>query len=237
VKAVAPALSAALSLASAAGAEESPRPWALRYAMTDRIAQCIVDRNRDAVDAWMGTLAGSVEEERIFRRLKPEFKLCFGRYDNGFRGNFNPTYDPAAIRQGLVNHLMKARHPTLPDTVPPSADPAWYRSGTDLQKNGERIATSIAVNDFGFCVIKSDWQGVRSLLQASTPAAEQKALARLLPLLGSCLPAKLKLRIDRDRLRAVIAESVFHMLSRGAGSVRVGATGRRVAPQELEGTI
>jgi hypothetical protein len=209
---------AAASLASAAGAQERPRPWALRYAMTDEIAACIVDRNAGAVERWLRTLPGSVEEDRIFRGLKPEFKLCFGRYDNGFRGDFNPTYDPAAVRHGLVSHLMKQRHSALPDKVEPSAlDAAWYRNVTDVEKNGARIATSIAVNDFAFCVIKSDWDGVRMLIEAGTPASEDRALARLMPWLGSCLPARLKLRIDRDRLRSVMTESVFQMLSQRGG--------------------
>lgn len=208
------ALLVGASLAPAAAAQERPRPWSLRYAMTDEIAACITDRNREAVERWLGTLAGSIEEDRIFRKLKPEFKLCFGRYDNGFRSYFNPTYDPAAIRQGLVSHLMKARHPALPERVEPSAvDPAWYRSATDPERNGARIATSIAINDFGFCLIKSDWVGVRMLVGAATPADEDKGLTRLMPLLSSCLPAGLKLRIDRERLRSVMTESVFQMLN------------------------
>jgi hypothetical protein len=209
------------SFATLAGAQERPRPWALRYAMTDEIAACIADRNGESVGRWLRTLPGSVEEDRIFRTLKPEFKVCFGRYDNGFRGYFNPTYDPAAIRQGLVSHLMRTRHAALPERVEPTAvDPAWYRSATDLERNGARIATSIAVNDFAFCLIRSDWPGVRMLVGAAAPADEDKALTRLMPLLGSCLPARLKLRIDRDRLRAVMTESVFQMLSqeRGVGA-------------------
>jgi hypothetical protein len=219
---------ASAAFASVTGAQERPRPWALRYAMTEEIADCIVSRNRDAVDSWMRTLPGSLEEERIFKGLRPEFKVCFGRYDNGFRGYFNPTYDPAAIRQGLVASLMEAHYPVLPDSVEPAAvDPAWYRGSTDLQKNGKRVATAVAVNDFGFCLIKSDWEGVKRLVEAATPADEQTSLARLSPLLGGCLPARLKLRIDRDRLRAVITESVLHLLSHqrhpGAGAAVAGA--------------
>jgi hypothetical protein len=229
---LATALAAALAGYCTSAASAPPRGiGTLAREMSPPVSRCLIQREPALVDAWLRTLPGSPEEERLVRRAEPRFPACFDPYAQTNRGDRVPQYRIANMRAALVRALLQARRADLPADPPPATGAPWYPV-PDGPQVPPASASAIVAADLGSCLARKHWSDVLKLIDAVDPkvenaeflvtwraesartreaAAVDSALGRVIPSIAGCFPAGAKLRIDRARLRSLLEEAAYHM--------------------------
>jgi hypothetical protein len=208
------AVAVAVSLAASAADVASRMTGDYERWMDDEAAACIIGKNPELIAAWLGTLPGSSAELKVLSGRDARFARCFGGRAGG---DWMSHYNYAAMRVRLVRYLLQNRIVAVPATRPAGLDtPGWFVGSGRIPGPRE----SIIANDLGFCLAKSNWPAARSVVLSDRGSrAEAAALRRLVPLIGGCIPPRAKLRVDMERLRAVIEETAYH----AAGGASVAA--------------
>ena len=176
--------------------------------MTDEAAECIIKQDPELIASWFGTLPASSEEQKVVARRETGFARCFGTNLSRMR-SWVPEYDYPALRIGLLRFILKSKIVNLPETSPAGLSRANWFANTSI--SGWRGRASVIANDLGFCLARTDWPTVRTaVLSVEGSAAEAKALRKLIPMIGGCIPPGAKLRMDLPRVRAILEETAFH---------------------------
>lgn len=216
------AILSATILASTASARDAPsrRIGDLAKSMDDKTIQCIIKRDPDLIVSWFGTLPASSLEQKIVSRRDDHFAWCNGTV-TAQMVDWVPQYDYTAIRVAILQYMLKSGSLVVPEIRPAGLDlAAWYAT------EGTIPTESVVANDLGFCLAKSDWPAARTIVLSDRGSAEEaKALQTLIPLVGGCIPAGATLKIDKQRLRQILEETVYHAVE-GAAASAANATSR-----------
>lgn len=196
--------------------------------MSPPVARCLIEREARIVGEWLHTLPGSPEEARLVRASEARFQACFG-----FLGiSWNPEYDTARMRAGLVRARLQAMRDRLPLQLPGgNSQPEWYSKL--LSDNSEQVNESdILAVEIGTCLARKHWNNAIKLVTIVDPKIEQAsivfgwtkqsserrekaaadaALNEIVPFIAACVPAGTRLAIDRPRLRALVEEGIYHI--------------------------
>lgn len=223
------AASVAAALAFPSAGLGAPPPvgiGTLAREMSPSVARCLIQREPALVEAWLRTLPGSSKEARLVSGADARFPACFDRWGQRRPGAI-PKYDRPGIRAGLVRALLQSRRDRLP-TDPPPASGLPYSA-----EPGDDPATIVAA-DLGACLARRHWSGIVAIVRAVDPeiegimysgsrkagaAREREAarvdseLSRMVPSVAGCVPAGAKLRLERPRLRTLIEEAAWQMIS------------------------
>jgi hypothetical protein len=196
-----------LAILFADQASAAPPPVQERHAlrMRSESAQCLIKRRGAFVRAWLATLPGTAAEKKAIRPAEQDFTACFPSWPLAYAS----TWNHEGIRRGLVRELLQPRLSDLSDQPPPGLNRrAWY--GPE-QASDANAAPALLANDLGFCLARSNWITTRALVRAQEGSAEEEtALKAMVPHIAGCLPPGQKLRLDTDRLRSILVETVYH---------------------------
>lgn len=207
-------LSATISVSTANAFDaKSRRTGDLATPMDDRTIQCIVERDPELIVSWFGTLPGSSQERKIVSRRDYQFYSC-SRMNQAQMVDWVPQYDFGAIRVAILQFLLMNGSVALPEGRPAGLDKAaWYAT------DGSLPPESVVANDLGFCLAKSDWPAARTVVLSQRGSTEEAtALRKLVPLIGGCIPAGAKLKIDKARLREILEETAYHAVGGAAAA-------------------
>lgn len=168
-------------------------------------AACLIKRRPGPVRTWLASLPGTKGERDAIRPVEQDFNACFTYFPNAYVS----TWDYPGIRRGLIAELLRTKLAHLPDQSPAGlARVAWFPPEQAAETNA---APALLANDLGFCLARTDWSTTRTLAKAEHGStAEKAALAALVPRIAGCLPPGQRLRLDTERLRTILLETVYH---------------------------
>lgn len=170
-------------------------------------AACLIRVRPEMVRAWLSTLPGTAAELKLIRSMDASFHTCFSSWPNAYAS----TFDGAGIRRGLVREMLRRSSPLPAGTPAGLSSGAWYPAE---QAGDAAAAPALLANDLGFCLARTDWPATRALVLAGEGTAEEKAaLGRIVPQVAGCLPPGQKVTLDRDRLRTILFETVYHAIT------------------------
>jgi hypothetical protein len=174
------------------------------------VARCVVDNDGLNVRKLLETLPGSPDERRVAVPLVELYGAC---HDN------SPATGTFAWRERAELAAEAATRRAARGTrgLANAAD----QSGWELTPIAEKAAGvdygsgSVGLRMFGDCVVRAAPEPALDLLMSEPGSgAEAAAAAKLEPTLGHCLFAGQQLSIERADLRLVVAEPLYHLLSR-----------------------
>jgi hypothetical protein len=166
----------------------------------------------------------------LVTKAQPRFPACFGDPPGNNGSGWIAAYDNAGLRGALVRALLQAKRESLPAELPLDGTVAWYMAPSSGDRQRDEIAAIVAA-DLGTCLAKKHWKSVVGLVKAVDPkfeswqffgtkeaeerekAAVDAELSKIIPSIAGCTPAGLKLRINRLRLRNLLEEAAYHMIS------------------------
>lgn len=191
-----------------------------------KVADCMVKRQLARVEGWLATLPGTVEESAQIDRMTEDAGLCIGSDQHLVFANKQLMFSPRSMRQILATAM--AVRALREDAEAPALDPEsqpWFTEALGLLPRGARLdVQALSMGDFGHCVAVRDWAGSRALLLSAPGSPEERAaLKKLAPSLGPCLTEDSKLTLTADNIRAILAEPVYHVLRRPAGSTEAAS--------------
>jgi hypothetical protein len=197
--------------------------------MRPSVARCLIRREPELVQAWLSTLPQTEEEAALVTKAEPRFTACFDPYAHA-AGGCAAAYNVGGMRASLVRAMVQHRRGSLPlDIAQPAQAHRWYVTPTGSSR---ATVDAILAADLGTCLALRRWDDVLSLLSAVDPDVEKldfvvkrrsevaqrreaakvaEVLPRFVPYVGSCVPVGVTLRLDNQRLRAIIEESAFHL--------------------------
>lgn len=186
-------------------------PWQSGHRVSAEVLDCIIHGERDFVVSWLGSLEGSSAEQKLARHMEITFPACF--LSTPMERGWTYAFDDAAMRAAFIQAIILPRSGALPEDAPAGLDrPAWF-GDTDEITRSKIAAEAALINNFGFCVAKTNWNATRDLLQAAQGSEQEaRAIAKLTPVLGGCVPESMRVTLDRPRLRTILTEAVFHAL-------------------------
>lgn len=203
------AMLVAASLATECSAVSRREPWRYSRRMDRDVTQCFLSRRPALIRGWLATLSGSSDEKRLLRPAEADFPACF--YADSEESMTNTVYNYAKMRERLIAALLWPID--LPDAPPPGLNrPIWW-TNPDAPHSSPEAAVAFIANGLGFCLAKSDWQNTVGALAAAPGSPQQRlAIDLLVPKIASCIPRGKRLTLDRSRLLAILAETVYHAL-------------------------
>lgn len=200
-------VSALLIIAAAGRALAAPPPVQERHQlhMKAENAECLIRRHPMFVKTWTTTLPATEAEKKVTRPAEAYFTSCFANWPNAYAS----TWNFQAIRQRLINELLRSRLATLSETAPAGLNrAAWYPAD---QARDPQAAPALLANGLGFCLARADWPTARALVISEEGSNEEKSMLRkLVPMIAGCIPPGQKLTLDTDRLRSIMIETVYH---------------------------
>jgi hypothetical protein len=200
----------ALLLSSAAAAQ--PR----LERVSERITQCVIDRNPEGVRRWMSTLPGSREELQVAGYSRWVFTTCLSAANGEDVWNYQAELQSS--RERVAVGLLAKDFPTLPETLPPApAAGSWIATSTaDIAQRRSFNRGAVQMLMFGDCLARTDWPSTASYLRSAPDSAEERDTLRALhPHMAGCLPPGLTATIERSRMRTLLSEAVYHILVDG----------------------
>lgn len=204
-------------------------PMGSRPHLAPGYSKCFFSRHPSFIREWLKTLPGTEEEKILLKRNQNNIDTCFGINSDGSR--YFQSYDYEGIRAAIVRFLLQSKRDNLPQQAPPGlANVNWYSSISNVSDQGN--AAAVLANDMGFCVARTNWEAVRSIIYAVDAKMERRILvpksvedrelrlvnaelSRIIPSISACLPAGIKFVVDRVKLRRVLEEAAFHATDDG----------------------
>ena len=173
------------------------------------VATCVVDNDLRDVRTLLKTVPGSASEGQATAKVLVYYGGC---NDNKvMAGTFSWRERAEIAEAALVPMLGKA--PDIAEAVARDgwalAMPASVKSPVDYD------AANVGARMMGDCVVRANPQGALALLRADRgSAAEANAINGLSGNIAACLPAGQTLKLKRTDLRLIVAEPLYHVLSR-----------------------
>lgn len=216
ILAIAAACLVPLAASAAAGADEAA---ALREVRAT--AECVVEQKASLVRDLLGTLPGSDEENRAATRLKTIYATCSGdkfalAISKSSQGLFNGRSGLAAAA------VLVAMDGRSVDTSRVQGAQAWYANAITGKPAGRGYdAVAINTQEFGTCVVKAAPAGAVQLVRSKAGSAEEEqALAAIKPVLSGCVFQGKPISMNRNHLRLMIAEPLYHAIVDGPSAGR-----------------
>ena len=187
----------------------SPQPIAETPAGPD-IAQCVVDNGLNDVHLLLGSLPGSQAEAKATKRL---IGLYGGCSDNKAVAGGFAWRERAEIAEAAALDLLGRNRGDVAAAV---ARPGWALTlPAGAQPPADYDTASVGMRMLGDCLLRANPQGAVALVSADRgSAAETAAINGLSGNLASCLTAGQTFKLKRQDLRLVVAEPLYHLLSR-----------------------
>ncbi len=210
----------------------------LQEYLSPRIARCLIERDPEIIGQWLRLLPGSRDEMRLFRKANVRFSACF---DRSFRihDGLQPEYDIVGMRAGLIRARLQAARDRFPAQRPAGDDrTAWYAKSED--PSDPLLGPAIQTAEIGACLARKHWVSVVKLVTVTDPAidrmdmgygdfgrpeskaaqtAVREVLGDVVPSIAGCVPSGVTVRLDAERLRALLEEAAYHMaIDTGSGA-------------------
>ena len=173
------------------------------------VATCVVDNDMTDVRALLRTVPGSQAEARATKKVLVFYGGC---NDNKVMAGGFAWRERAETAEAAAVSLLSRSQPDIAAAagqgdwafaLPKGVQPAGYDS------------SNVGMRMLGDCVLRANPQGTLALLRADRgSAAETAAIAGLSGNFASCLTAGQTFKLKRQDLRLVVAEPLYHLLSR-----------------------
>jgi hypothetical protein len=173
------------------------------------VAECVVDNDIRDVRELLKTVPGSPSEGQATAKVLVYYGGC---NDNKVMTGTLSWRERAEIAEAaLVPILGKA-----PDLAAGVGKDGWALAIPASAKSpGGYDAVNVGVRMMGDCIVRANPQGALALLRADRgSAAEATAVNGLSGNIATCLTAGQTLKLKRQDLRLVVAEPLYHVLSR-----------------------
>lgn len=167
------------------------------------VAECVVDNDPGDVRKLLDTVPGSEDEMHAARGILVFYGGCS---DNRVAtGNLAWRERAEIAYAALVSRLDTGRlNVTSP---PPRAQWALTSTGGDRKL--------VAIRQFGDCVVALAPAGALRLVRSAAGSSDEAvAIDALRPSLNDCLAPRQNFTVKRADLRLLVAEPLYHMLSR-----------------------
>lgn len=180
--------------------------------MLSQFSRCIYRRSKEgSLELLEKTDLGFVDFSQIGlahdRALRIYgFQDCLGRVASRQNSGVQMRFNTGNLRQWMLREAYFDRHPDRPEWVK-----AGYMIGErTLPLSGENPGVMASL-DFADCVVAADPYGADFFFRTVAGSAiESEALNALVPALGPCLPAGVRMQIDPTLLRVWLGEALWH---------------------------
>lgn len=171
------------------------------------VARCVVDNDAHDARMLLATLPGSNDERRASTKLMDIYGGCS---DNRLvTGQIAWRQRAEIANAALLSWLERGRFD--PASPPPRA--RWALAVGDGQSGYDRSLVSI--RQFGDCVVALNPADALRLARSERNSADERgAIGALAPALNDCLEPGKNFTVKRDDLRLIVAEPLYHMLSK-----------------------
>jgi len=176
------------------------------------VAECAERNVPGMVNAYIATMPGSREEDRIYTVLEDRLRRCILPKFGGL------SFGGESLRAALAGAVYRHAFPADPDfsrsgqTLLPPAWADFVKSATDNRRDRYNDAARrlILLQDFGGCVADANAAGASRLIRSQpSSAGERAAFDELVPSLGPCLPNGVTFSVGPGPLRAYVAEGLL----------------------------
>ncbi len=178
------------------------------------ITACYANGRARQAHEWLTSWPGSENESVLLKREEPQFDRCTDNDAVVMDGRYM-KFQSNSMRRPLGAEMARRRLLTLKSVSPPAADAPFAFSKDRLKTATMKFdAAQHVYLEFGHCVALRAWDASLDLLR-STPGspAERSAINKIIPELGPCLVEGMQVKLQRDTIRDVIGEPVYHLLA------------------------
>jgi hypothetical protein len=174
------------------------------------IAECVVDNDKANVRALLKTVPGSPTEAKVIEKLLVFYGGCSD--NKRATGTFSWRERAEIAEAALVGTLDRKG----PDIVAAVGQEGWGLALPSSSKASvDYDPVNVGVRTLGDCIVRANPQGALALVRTDRgSAAETAAVNGLSGNLAACLPAGQTLKLKRQDLRLVVAEPLYHVMSR-----------------------
>lgn len=199
-------------------------------------ADCAVKRRPSIADRIVEERSA---DDKLFDKIMMSDCLPRGR------GSYRALWDRPLLHYALANALLRAdrslsvgdptrlprlNHGTVEEEVKARSS-VWHklRKPEQVETRRQLSAATIAVSEFGECVVRAAPSGVGELIRSEVASqAERVALRNLIPVLGHCVDKGGQVSFSPEVIRGTVAMSFYRLakLARAAGGAsQPGGTG------------
>lgn len=168
-----------------------------------RLAACVYKRRPGYFDAVLATPPGSRAEGTILERAASVVSNCMNSLNPAILMQHQQMRGAFAEMRYLATHPSPPAFASMPHPMIAIAA-AWTERRMDDEEK-----TAILKHDFANCVVAADPVTADALLRTVPFSGDEEAVvSRLVPLLGGCLQANVKYKLDAPTLRALVAQAL-----------------------------
>jgi arginine repressor len=174
------------------------------------IAECVVDNDKANVRALLKTVPGSPAEAKVIEKLLVFYGGCS---DNKRATGTFSWRERAEIAEATLAGTLDRKGP---DIVAAVGQEGWGLALPSSSKASvDYDPVNVGVRTLGDCIVRANPQGALALVRTDRGSAgETAAVNDLSGNLAACLPAGQTLKLKRQDLRLVVAEPLYHVMSR-----------------------
>jgi hypothetical protein len=175
------------------------------------VATCVVDNDMTTVRSLLKTVPGSPAEAKVAVKLLDLYGGC--NNNTSVVGGF-AWRERAEIAEAAAIHVLERGKTT--DVAAAATDASWvFALPAGAQPPADYDTNNVGMRMLGDCVVRANPQGALALIRADRgSAAEAAAIAGLSGNFASCLTTGQTFKLKRQNLRLVVAEPLYHLLSR-----------------------
>lgn len=173
------------------------------------VATCVVDNDMTDVRALLRTVPGSQAEARATKKVLIFYGGC---NDNKVMAGGFAWRERAEIAEAAAVSLLNR---SQPDVVVAAGQGDWAFALPKGVQPADYDVSNVGMRMLGDCVLRANPQGTLALLRSDRgSAAETATITGLSGNFASCLTAGQTFKLKRQDLRLVVAEPLYHLLSR-----------------------
>jgi hypothetical protein len=175
------------------------------------IAACVVDNDMTTVRSLLKTVPGSPTEAKVAVKLLDLYGGC--NNNTSVLGGF-AWRERAEIAEAAAIHVLE--HGKTPDVAAAATEISWaFALPAGAKPSTDYDTNSVGMRMLGDCIVRANPRGALALVRADRgSAAEAAAITGLSGNFASCLTAGQTFKLKRQDLRLVVAEPLYHLLSR-----------------------
>lgn len=200
------------------------------------VAECAERNVPRMVNAYIATMPGSREEDRIYTVLEDRLRRCILPKFGGL------SFGGESLRAALAGAVYRHEFPADPDfsrAGETSLPPAWADFVKSAMSNrrdyyNDAARRLILLQDIGDCLVDANAPAASRLVRSpSLSAGERAAFEELGSRVGPCLPNGVTFRVGAGPLRAYVAEGLLRKAR--AAAARSGGASSSSANASSEG--
>lgn len=199
-----------LSLSIMLGVAAAPLPVADTQDAS-AVAECVVDNDMTTVRSLLKSVPGSAAEAKVAAKL---IDLYGGCNNNSMVAGGFAWRERAEIAEAAAIHVLDRGKTT--NVAAAATEASWtFTLPAGAKPPADYDTNSVGMRMLGDCVVRANPQGALALIRADRgSAAESAAVNALSGNFASCLTTGQTFKLKRQDLRLVVAEPLYHMLSR-----------------------